>query len=245
MLTLFDPLRKLTFLSVCLRLILAAFIGGLIGYGRSRKKRGAGMRTYMITSIGAALTVVLALYEYQMIRNGWSGAAELAGGIRLDISRYSSQVISGIGFLTAGTILASVHHQISGLTTAVGLFGSACIGLAVGAGFFELVFVSALVLFFFLEVLPPIELAFRHRRHNITIYVEFYNMADISKICDEITSHQARIFDIDVERPGGQNVVFPGAIIDIHINQDNISKSEFFSLIAQMDCVHFIEELIQ
>ncbi len=245
MLTLFDPLRELTFLSVCLRLLLSAFVGGLIGYGRSRKKRGAGMRTYMITSIGAALTVVLALYEYQMIQSAWSGAAELAGGIKIDISRYGSQVISGIGFLTAGTILASAHHQVSGLTTAVGLFGSACIGLAVGAGFFELVLISALLLLFLLEVLPPLELAFRHRKHNITIYVEFYNMEDIAKICDGITAHQARIFDIDVERPGKEHVVLPGAIIDIHINRDHISKSEFFSSIAEMDCVHFIEELIQ
>ncbi len=245
MLTLFDPLRELSFLSVCLRLLLAALTGGLIGYGRSRKKRGAGIRTYMITSIGAALTVVLALFEYEMVQTGWAEAVSLAGGMKLDISRYSAQVIAGIGFLTAGTILASAHHQVSGLTTAVGLFGSACIGLAAGAGFFELVLLSGLVLLFFLEGFPPFELAFRHRKHNITVYIQFYNMGDIAKICDAITAQKARIFDIDIERPGKQTDVLPGAIIDVHMDRKSMSRYEFFSTIAEMDCVHFIQELIQ
>ncbi len=245
MLSILDPIREFTFLSVCLRLVLAAFVGGLIGYGRSKKKRGAGLRTYMITSVGASLTVILALYEYEMIQTSWAQAAELAGGMKLDVSRYSAQVIAGIGFLTAGTILASAHHQVSGLTTAGGLFGSACIGLAVGAGFFELVIVAALLMLYILEVIPPIELAFRHRKHNIMIYVEFYNIEDIAKICSEINANNAKIFDIDVERPSQHHDLLPGAIMDIHISRDNVSKSEFFSSIAEMDCVHYIQELIQ
>ncbi len=245
MLKIFDSLRELTFHSICLRLLLAAVTGGLIGYGRTRKKRAAGMRTYMITSLGSALTIVLSLFEYEMLQTIWADSALLAGGLKIDVSRYGAQVIAGIGFLTAGTILASAHHQVSGLTTAVGLFGSACIGLACGAGFFELVCVSALLLIFFLEVLPPMELAFRSKKHNVTLYVECYNIADVAKICDLITCHQARVFDIDIEHPGSKNDVLPGAIIDVHLNRDNYSLSELYSSVAEMDCVHYVQELIQ
>ncbi len=245
MLTLFDPLRELTFLSVCLRLLLAAVIGGLIGYGRSKKKRSAGLRTYMITSMGATLTVILALFEYEMLQTAWADAAGMAGGIKIDVSRYGTQVITGIGFLTAGSIIASAHHQVSGLTTAVGLFGSACIGLACGAGFFELVCVSALMLILILEILLPMEVSFRSRKRSISIYVEFYNMKDISKICDTITESGAGIFDIDVEHPAEANNVLPGVIIDVRISRHQGSLSEILSSVAEMDCVHYIQELIE
>ncbi len=245
MLKVFDPLRELTFLSLCFRLPLAALAGGIIGYGRSRKKRAAGLRTYMITSLGAALTVVLSLYEYEMLQSAWSSYVELAGGLKIDVSRYGAQVIAGIGFLTAGTILASAHHQVSGLTTAVGLFGSACIGLACGAGFFELVLVSSVFLIIILELLPPLETAYRGKRNNITIYIEFYNLNDLPQIYDMILSCKARIFDIDLEPASAKNNSLPGIILDVHVNKRYSSVSELFSSVAEMDCVHYIQKLVQ
>ena len=104
--------------------------GGLIGYGRARKRRSAGMRTYMLTCTGAALTMLIALYEREMLYDGqWAWAASFAD-IKFDASRFSAQVINGVGFLAAGTILSAAHHQVSGLTTAIGLFVTAGIGIA-------------------------------------------------------------------------------------------------------------------
>ena len=124
MLQALDVFREMTFLGVALRLIMAMFCGGLIGLNRERMRRPkglAGFRTYMMVSVGAALTMLLSQYEYTMITHQW---ASIAGevGIKTDVSRFGAQVINGIGFLGAGTILVTKDNQIKGLTTAAGLW---------------------------------------------------------------------------------------------------------------------------
>ena len=122
-------LREFHFASVVLRLVLAMLLGGCIGLERERKRRPAGFRTYMLVCLGAALTVLLSLYEYTLVTGPWSTlAAEL--GMKTDVSRFGAQVINGIGFLGAGTILVTGRQQVKGLTTAAGLWASACTGLA-------------------------------------------------------------------------------------------------------------------
>ena len=116
-------LRDFNFTTVVLRLLLAFLSGMAIGYGRSRKRRTTGMRTFILTSLGSAMTVLLATYEYEMLCGPWARVVEEVG-MKFDGSRYSAQVISGIGFLAAGTILSIGHQQVSGLSTASGLFAS-------------------------------------------------------------------------------------------------------------------------
>ena len=118
-------LRELHFASVVVRLALAMLLGGCIGLERGRKRRPAGFRTYMLVCLGAALTVLLSLYEFTMVTGPWSDiCAEI--GIKTDVSRFGAQVINGIGFLGAGTILVTGRQQVKGLTTAAGLWASAC-----------------------------------------------------------------------------------------------------------------------
>lgn len=117
--------------SVLLRLLLAMASGAAIGFGRARKKQNAGFRTYILVSLGSALTILISLYEYEMLTHAWAYAAEYTD-IKFDASRLATQVVNGIGFLTAGTIIAIAHRQVSGLTTAIGLFAAACLGIATG-----------------------------------------------------------------------------------------------------------------
>lgn len=126
-------LAGMELLSVIARLSLAALFGGLLGLERERKNRPAGLRTYLIVCVGAALTVLLSEYEQWMLSTHWAAAAGSA--VQIDISRLGAQVINGIGFLGAGTILVSSRKKVRGLTTAAGLWASACMGLAVGAGY--------------------------------------------------------------------------------------------------------------
>ena len=129
-------LRELNMASLLLRLILAMLCGGLLGLERGRKRRPAGSRTYMLVCLGAALTMVLSQYEYVMLTTEWVDVStEL--GIRTDVARFGAQVVNGIGFLGAGTIMITGRQQIKGLTTAAGLWASACMGLSIGAGFYE------------------------------------------------------------------------------------------------------------
>ena len=130
---LFDYLRQFNLLSVVVRLLAAMLFGGMLGIDRAKKGRAAGFRTYMFVCLGAALAMLLSQYEHAMLAGRWAEKA-LDVGIRTDVSRFGAQVINGIGFLGAGTILVTDRQEVKGLTTAAGLWASACMGLAIGAG---------------------------------------------------------------------------------------------------------------
>ena len=133
---LFDPIRGVTIPALLIKILLSVFFGGLIGLERGHKHRAAGSRTYMIVCMGAALTMILSQYENQLLNTNWKDISD-ALGIKTDVSRFGAQVINGIGFLGAGTIILTGRQEIKGLTTAAGLWASACMGLAIGSGFYE------------------------------------------------------------------------------------------------------------
>lgn len=109
---------------ICARIILAIICGGLIGIERGRSNQPAGMRTYMLVCLGSTLVMLTSEYIYTNFHTG-------------DPARLGAQVISGIGFLGAGSIIISGKTKVKGLTTAAGLWVSACIGIAIGIGFYS------------------------------------------------------------------------------------------------------------
>ena len=135
MLGCFAYLRELNLFSMMLRVVLAMIVGGIIGFEREKKGRPAGFRTYMLVAVGATLTVILSQYLDLMLHSRWALTAENVG-IRTDLSRFGAQVINGVGFLGAGTIIVTGRQEVKGLTTAAGLWASACMGIAIGAGFY-------------------------------------------------------------------------------------------------------------
>ena len=173
--------------------------GGVIGYGRSQRARAAGFRTYMLVSIGAAMSVLLALYQYQMLTTGWADIVDEVG-LKYDASRLASQAITGIGFLGAGIIIKAAHQQVNGLTTATGLFATVCLGVAAGAGFYECVVAAVILIVLVLNLMTPMEGAFKRRLRNITLNVEFFSVEDIAVITQMMEKQNAQIFDIDIER---------------------------------------------
>ena len=196
---LMGTIRELSPLTVALRLILAQAVGAVIGYGRARKKANAGLRTYMLVSIGAAMSVLLALYQYQMLTTGWADVVDEVG-LKYDASRLASQAITGIGFLGAGIIIKAAHQQVNGLTTATGLFATVCLGVAAGAGFYECVVAAVILIVLVLNLMTPMEGAFKRRLRNITLNVEFFSVEDIAVITQMMEKQNAQIFDIDIER---------------------------------------------
>lgn len=225
------------------RLLLAMAAGGVVGYGRSRKGRSAGFRTYMLISVGSALTVLLAVYDYEMLTTAWADIVDVVG-FKFDASRYASQVMSGIGFLGAGTILATSHQQVRGLTTATGMFAAVGMGMAAGAGFYECVIVVLLLIVVGLEALYPVETGFKRRLRNITLYVEFGRIEDLERILDVVREREAQIYEIDVERTKREKEKLPGAILVLRLARHRASHSEMLSSIAELDCVNSIRELI-
>lgn len=152
-------IREVTYLAVALRVAAAVIIGGLIGMERGMKNRAAGMRTYMTVCLGACLVMLTNQYIFQVFGTG-------------DPVRMGAQVVSGIGFLGAGTIVVTRRSQIKGLTTAAGLWASAGVGLALGIGFYEAAVAGALAVFFVMTVLQGLDNRMHQKTKSVGVYFE-------------------------------------------------------------------------
>lgn len=158
-LDLIGNLRDLNLLSVFVRLVLAMIFGGTIGFERGLRQRAAGLRTHMLLCVGAASTMLVSQYMYASYGVG-------------DPARLSAQVLSGIGFLGAGTIIITRRNQIKGLTTAATLWATACMGLAVGSGFYECALVMYVLLIFILLLVSVLDNKYLKIETSTAIYLE-------------------------------------------------------------------------
>ena len=152
-------LRELTYFAVGLRLLSALVMGGILGLERGMKNRPAGLRTYMLVCVGSCLIMMTNQYIFQATGTG-------------DPTRMSAQVISGIGFLGAGTIVVTQHNQIKGLTTAAGLWACAAAGLTLGIGFYEAAVAGSMAIFVILTLLQRMDDHMHRRGRLLDIYFE-------------------------------------------------------------------------
>ena len=236
-------LREFNVVTMILRLLLALLAGGIVGYGRSRNNRPAGLRTYMIISVGAAMSVLVTLFQYDMLNGPWAAiVAEV--GAKFDASRLAAQVVTGIGFLGAGIIIKATHQQVKGLTTATGLFATVCMGLACGAGFYEIVLMSLVMIVLVLNVMTPLEGAFKRRLRNITLNVEFDSVEDIETITKVLRFLDAQVFDIDIERTKAKENKYPSAVFILKLSKKNHSHSSMLTSLAELPCVRSVQELV-
>ena len=170
MLPVFDFTREMTLLAVAARMLTAMACGGVIGIERELKRRPAGFRTHILICVGASITVLTNLFLYQVMH------------LYTDVSRMGAQVITGISFIGAGTIIVTKRRRVKGLTTAAGLWAVGIIGLVCGAGYLEMaLFASAMVLFAEL-VLSRLEYRFVRHIKDTNLYVEYESADDIQEI---------------------------------------------------------------
>ncbi len=169
--------KPLTFGVMLLRIVVAVLIGALIGIDREIKSRPAGMRTHVLVCVGAAL---VALIEAETV--ACTLEMQEAPLIRVSMGRLTAAVISGVGFLGAGTIFMT-DRKISGLTTAASLWCTACIGVAVGGGFLLMGIVSGVIVLIVLRLmqrvvhvntLKRLEVCFIHRTQTLSFLSEYF-----------------------------------------------------------------------
>lgn len=131
-------LFEIDYYTIAVRLVLAAVLGGIIGWERERRNKQAGFRTHLLVAVGSALIMLTSGYGFAGLMNELNGQLGPSSGIlvRFDPTRIAAQVVSGIGFLGAGAILRHSNVMVSGLTTAATLWVVAAIGLSVGSGFY-------------------------------------------------------------------------------------------------------------
>ncbi|MCI1722136.1 MAG: MgtC/SapB family protein [Lachnospiraceae bacterium] len=237
-------LREMNTASVILRLILAVVIAGTLGIEREQKLKPAGFRTYSFVCLGAALTIILSQYEFTMISTSWAQlAAEI--GIRTDVSRFGAQVINGIGFLGAGTVIVTGRQEVKGLTTAAGLWASACIGLAIGAGFYEAVVIGFLLIFLSMRFLTKIESTILLYSRNMNLYAEFTTVNDVADIISLLKKHQIQIYDVEISRGKGKDkdlLMGPSAVFYIQLPKQQ-SHIDVISAISELESVSDVEEI--
>jgi len=162
------------YFSVCLRILLAVCIGGVIGTERSRHGSAAGMRTHILVCVGAVLTSLTGIYVNQFL------------GMGGDALRLSAQVISGIGFLGTGMIVVKNSNIITGLTTAAGMWSTAAIGIALGCGFYIGALLGTLACVITTALLSRLERKSKMSSHNI--YTEVSEINRLGDIADRIRS---------------------------------------------------------
>ena len=173
----YEWLADVNYATVLLRLLIAAVCGALVGFEREVHGRAAGLRTHMMVSLGAALTTLIGVFNVDVLGITWA-----------DPMRVGAQVISGIGFLGAGTILLKKENsQITGLTTAAGLWVTAVIGLASGAGFYEGAFVTAVFATIIFTLVSKLEHAMNSRRQRLFVYLELDGVHAVNEIVDALT----------------------------------------------------------
>ncbi len=175
---------------ITLRLFVAALLGGIVGMERENKKRAAGLRTHVLVSVGSALVMVTSEYifdQYQGLTN-------------LDPARLGAQVISGIGFLGAGTIIKQ-GVNVKGLTTAASLWAVACIGLAVGTGFYSAAIIAAVIVFITLFLLSKLENNMAEKaKNNPEVLIRLENKpGKLGEVASYIGKSGANITNVNIE----------------------------------------------
>ena len=179
-------LREVTLLAVIARIVVSFVLGGMLGMERGLKQRPAGLRTYMLVCVGACMIMLTNEYIVQVYGTG-------------DPARMAAQVVSGIGFLGAGTIIVTKHSQIKGLTTAAGLWAAAAVGLATGIGFYEAAIVGAMVIFITLSVLSNLDSRMHRKTDHFDAYVELPESVSLGMFMDALANRNITLEDAQLD----------------------------------------------
>ena len=230
MLSVFDGLRDVTLLSVFARMLLAVLCGGLIGIEREYKRRPAGFRTHILICLGASMTTLTSQYLYLNMH------------YYTDMGRLGAQVIAGIGFIGAGTIIVTRRRRVKGLTTAAGLWVAAIVGLAAGAGFYEGAIFTTLLILLAEMLLSKLEYRIINSAPEVNVYMEYANRSCLESILQLLRDLSVKVTNLEITRSSESGKHNSCAIFTLQLNK----KCTVNTLLEQMTAtegVVSVEEL--
>lgn len=214
--------------SVLVRILTSLILGAVIGIDRGVKKRGGGARTTLTVCLGATMVMLIEQYMQQLY----------AG--EFDVTRLAAQVISGVGFLGAGSILVS-GHQIKGLTSAASIWTCACVGLAVGIGFIDGAVILTLFWLFGLHIVPVIEDAvYKHSRY-MTLYIEVEDGKAITAISRKLKQDNCHIDTFGVDKPKAKGQHYQ--IMATFTVPKNMNKENYMHELHEIKGVYSVTEI--
>lgn len=222
-------LSELTVGSIIIRLVLVILFSGIVGIERASKKHEAGLRTYILVCLGAAVAMLTNQFIFETFKTG-------------DVGRIAAQVISGIGFLGAGTILITSRNQIKGLTTAACLWACACMGLAIGIGFYTLTIIGFLLIIIVLILLPALEKKFTKLGNTYNLHIELLSRTDLKELITLSRNMNMKILSID------RNTAYANSGLSVYTISFKVLKKDeandnFLKIIQDLPYVNYVEEL--
>ena len=221
-------LREVTYLAVALRIFAAVLIGGILGMERGMKNRPAGLRTYMLVCVCACVIMLTNQFIFQSAGTG-------------DPVRMGAQVVSGSGFLGAGTIIVTRRNQIKGLTTAAGLWSAAGVGLALGIGFYEAAIAGTLAVFVVMTLLQKLDNKLHRRSKQLEAYIELSSIS-LGDFLRTMREENVEVSDVQREY-GEEESDGVRAYIATLKGKKRLSHTELMEKILAIPGVEFVEEL--
>ena len=225
--------QALTLGTIMLRIFLSLILGAVIGWERSNKRHSAGLRTFMLAFLSGTVTAILDCCIF--------AASDNRGMFLL-----SACVIIGASIIAVHSMFYSSRNQIKGLTTAVGLWISVVIGIALGLGFYTVALVTYIALLCILFWFPPLELAFNNRSNHFEVHLELTSSVCLQDFVTVIRRLGLRIDEIE------QNPAYVGSglsvyTISISVSNEMLKKykthTEIIEALKSLDYVYYIEEM--
>lgn len=227
----FEYLRELNIISIAIRLTLSVIFGGLIGVERGRRGRAAGLRTHILVCLGSAMASLLGVFVTKDM------------GLASDASRIAAQVISGIGFLGAGTIVIKGRFRVSGLTTAAGLWATASIGLALGYAFFEGAIIATFLTVVTITILSYLEARIYRKNARAGIYIELSSATAVNAISATLIKEYHAI-DLQVTPPRSGIPTHVGFEATVYLGSLKITEEDLIKQISEKPDVAFVLESV-
>lgn len=215
---LIEILSEINIISIFVRMVLAMILCGVIGIERGIKNRPAGFMTYLLVGCGSTLIMI----TNQYIADNYVG---------IDPTRMAAQVVSGIGFLGAGTIITTSKREIRGLTTAAGLWAAAAVGLAIGIGFYSAAVIGTVLIMLSLIWLKKIDAYVKTHARVIEIYLEYNRDFLMKKLLDYFEEQQYELFDMEI----GKIKTLEGELGNLNFMLDLKQKVNHGILISQIE----------
>lgn len=216
--------------AVVIRLALAALFGALIGWERIARHHNAGIRTFALVSLGSAVAAALNIF------------LAMLPGLDADVSRIPAGVVSGIGFLGAGTILVTGRKQIKGLSTAASLWVCACMGMAIGAGYLVVGIACFFMVIFANMVLLHLSRRVEGNSKYLSIYIEVDKARGVTKLMKAINEEGFRISSMSKSKEKTLLSTDCGLIIDLDLDKRR-NHADVLDIFSSQDYVNYIEEV--
>lgn len=223
-------LHNFSLLAVCVRMLLATICGGVIGIEREYKRRPAGFRTHILICLGASMTTLTSQYLF------------LEMHYYIDPTRLGAQVVAGIGFIGAGTIIVTRRQRVKGLTTAAGLWTSAIVGLALGSGFYEGgIFVTVLILLAEL-FFSKMEYYILRNAPDANLYLEYSDKPCLDSVLKLLREQNVKVLSLEITRAERTEIHHACAIFSLQLRR----KTQLERLMLMINSLHgiiVVEEL--